>query len=211
MFDDLLPRSLALLERKGYPRWLSRLDDRLTDLRLGIRTGGVVETGIPDGCHASTIPYWAITAALKRLRLQPGDLFLDIGCGKGRVLAVAAREPIRLAMGIDANERMCNVAEENIRRLRGKRCDEWDVKQAYAEAFNYEQVSAAYCFNSFGSETLAKVLYKIRHDRKGLPFRMIFMNPSHTQIEVFRTAGWYRRYHGSINEMPYCYTECPHE
>jgi SAM-dependent methyltransferase len=205
----LYERAVLYLRRTPKPKSFSKVHDKLVDIGFGVRTGGIVETSIPDGCHASALPYWMIALAFDNLALTPQDLFLDIGCGVGRAVCLAARWPIELVMGIDASELMCDLAENNLRQMRGRACREWDIKQAWAQDFDYREVTVCYLFNPFGPTTLAQVLRKMRADKKGQPLRLIFMNPSHEHVDVFREEGWSRRYHGSIGGMPFVYAECP--
>lgn len=58
-----------------------------------------------------------------RLGLQPGDVFLDIGCGAGRMLCAAARTRARRVIGLDIDPLMTGLADQNARRLRGRNAE----------------------------------------------------------------------------------------
>jgi precorrin-6B methylase 2 len=53
-------------------------------------------------------------------KLEPSrtDALLDMGCGAGRAICVAAQYPFSRVIGIDIDEGLCAVAERNARRLR---------------------------------------------------------------------------------------------
>jgi SAM-dependent methyltransferase len=205
----MIERASLYLQRTSKPALLNRASDKLVDAWFRTRTGGITKTDIPDGAHSSALPHWIVSAALERLALTPQDYFIDVGCGRGRVLCHAARKPLALVMGIDADDLMADLAEHNLRRLRGLACREWDVKCCYAESFNYEECTAGFAFNPFGPATLRLVLRHIRSDRAGKPFRLVFMNANHAQVDIFREQGWNKRYHGVIGGIGFTYAECP--
>ena len=52
-------------------------------------------------------------------RLRPrdeGDVFVDFGCGKGRVLFLAARYRFARIIGVELSERMAEQARRNLAR-----------------------------------------------------------------------------------------------
>lgn len=69
-----------------------------------------------DGCW----PFWVPTAeaeigdALSLVDLRPGDRFLDLGCGDGRVAAAAARRGAHVR-GLELDAALVEQARENLR------------------------------------------------------------------------------------------------
>ena len=61
----------------------NRLADRAWERRLGIHTVGTKEVHQPDANRFATFAYASINKILQDVRLQPEDVFVDIGCGKG--------------------------------------------------------------------------------------------------------------------------------
>src|SRR5690349_17071346 len=117
---------------------LNRLIDRALDWRYGIDTGGIVETNVAtDSYHAPTVSYSAIERLLDALELAPEDVFVDIGCGKGRVLLLAALRRVQLAIGIDASPDMIAEADENHRCMRRRLKSRMVTCLALAELFDY--------------------------------------------------------------------------
>ena len=47
--------------------------------------------------------------------------FIDFGCGKGKVLLLAAELPFQRIIGIEFSPALARVAEENLKSYRGKR------------------------------------------------------------------------------------------
>ena len=54
-----------------------------------------------------------IFIAMGKLHIQPGQLFLDIGCGSGAVSAAAARYTDRIC-GIDRREEAVQICRANV-------------------------------------------------------------------------------------------------
>lgn len=57
-------------------------------------------------------------AAVKALELGPEDRLIDFGCGPGYALGYAARQPLRLLIGIDHSALMVKAASKSVSRLR---------------------------------------------------------------------------------------------
>jgi precorrin-6B methylase 2 len=159
--------------------------------RLGIETRGVVSIAHADAVHYGTMSYSTVWSILDHLALGPSDIFVDIGCGKGRVLCCAATYPVRQVIGVDLSEPLCAIARKNARRLRGRRAP-ISVHQSLASDFDYSSVTVLFLFNPFGASTLAPLLEKIgREARQSL--RIAYANPKHE--DVFERQNWLERSH----------------
>src|SRR5688500_6895725 len=64
----------------------NRLCDLLVEQQLSIRTAGRHPVSAPDAVAYSTFAYWSIQRVLDRLNLTCDDVFIDLGCGRGRVV-----------------------------------------------------------------------------------------------------------------------------
>jgi len=60
---------------------------------------------------------------LTRLNISSDDTFLDIGCGKGRALVVAARFPFKRIVGVDIVRNNIDVASKNMNRVGCVNCE----------------------------------------------------------------------------------------
>lgn len=159
------------------------------ELRLGISTQGELATAIPGGCHYGTAAYGEIRWLLRKLELSPGDTFVDIGAGKGRVLALAAQYPVDAVIGIELDARLADAARANASRLRTSRAP-IRVEQVAAERYDYRDVTVAYCFNPVDAASLDLILRKIHASRGQRPFRIAFMGESDAHAAVFASHGW---------------------
>ena len=93
------------------------------DHALGIETSQRVATAALKGGSSDTIGYVGSTPSIIRkcldlIDVDPRADFVDLGCGKGRVLIVAAEYPFRRLTGIEHSSFVCAAARQNITKLR---------------------------------------------------------------------------------------------
>src|SRR5690242_17376110 len=86
-----------------------RLDNLFSERRLGISTRGVVLVDHPDASLYAAMDYASIRRTLAALELRPDDVFIDIGCGKGRVLCCAAKSDVGRVVGVDLSLEFCDL------------------------------------------------------------------------------------------------------
>lgn len=169
-----------------------RLNNLWWEFRLGIRTRGIVDVTHPDAYHYATMFYSTIRKVLDRLSLTPDDTFVDIGCGKGRVVCLAALHNVKRVIGVELSADFCTVAEANSRALRGRRA-EIEIHNISAQNFDYSGGTVLFLFNPFGAGTLDDVLQKISSevtDKSRL--RIAYANPAHD--DVFARHAWLDQY-----------------
>ncbi len=176
-------------------REIYRLHSLLCDFRLNISTSGHYDSPWATDEHIfyASVWYSEIFRVLRFLDLSQSDVFIDIGCGKGRVTCCAARRSIRRVVGIDDVEEMANVAMANARRLRNRRT-EITIARCKAEDFDYSEATVLYLYNPFGASTLQRVLDQVKaslnkHQRE---IRIAYVNPK--QECVIERAQWLERY-----------------
>jgi SAM-dependent methyltransferase len=158
---------------------LLRFYNALWEYRLGINSRGISKTLMEsDSYDYSTISYLAIMAILRSLSLKPSDVFVDLGCGKGRVLCCASRFNIQEIIGVEINKALCDIAERNARKLHGKKsCIK--ILNVSAKDFDYRRGTVYYLFNPFGVSTLSSVLTKLEQSARLYPrkIRIVYVNP----------------------------------
>jgi SAM-dependent methyltransferase len=176
-------------------RALYRLHNLVCDLKLNVSTSGHYDSPWATAEHLfySSIWYIEIFRVLRFLQLSPSDVFVDIGCGKGRVLCCAARYRLRAITGIEDIAEMAGRASANALSMCGRRT-EIVVARCRAEDFDYVQATALYLYNPFGESTLARVLDRVKdslrsHQRE---LRIAYVNPRYER--VMEQAGWLERY-----------------
>jgi predicted RNA methylase len=147
------------------------------DSRLGIPTYVRPSTALnfPAGSrHAyEALNYVCIRLIRDRLSLGAEDVLCDAGSGRGRILCVFARHPIKACIGLEYDPVLADAARDNIARLLGRRSPVTVVTGDAAD-YDYSQVTALVMYNPFGADTLRSVL-------KGLSSSLV-ANPRHIQI-----------------------------
>jgi SAM-dependent methyltransferase len=136
-------------------------------------------------------PYGMLPRVLRRREVSAGDVFVDLGCGMGRVLyEAAARFPFKRVVGVDLVPEFTAVARDvlskNADRLRCK-----NVEVVTADVLDYEppdDLTYAYFGAPFGEPILDRVLDKLAAsaDRRPRAVRLIFYAPTAQSPELER-------------------------
>jgi CelD/BcsL family acetyltransferase involved in cellulose biosynthesis len=159
---------------------LTRARDRMWEWTLGVHTRGLVHVGVEGAARTVTLPYGNIMQILRAVGLNPTDVFVDIGCGTGRVLCCAARFRVREVIGIEYAPEICELAQQNAARLRGRQSPIRLLNQN-AAAYDYDGGTVFYLYNPVDAVTLNRVLEKIRTslERQKRPITVIYALPVH--------------------------------
>jgi SAM-dependent methyltransferase len=112
-------------------------------------------------------------------------VFIDFGCGKGRVVFQAAMYPFRRVIGVELVPDLADVARENIRRALPKlRCKHVEI--VTADVVNYEvpdDVTFVYFFDPFHGEIFSAVVAKLLASLRRRPreLTIIYFDPAEEQ------------------------------
>jgi len=154
------------------------------DLARGTETGGITplwkcnidSPNAISGVHYQASPEEAIANAIRFLNVHPNrTTFIDLGCGKGRPLIVAAELGFRQIIGVEFAAELVEAAKANLSHLgivaTVCRCD--------AAEFEFpEEPMVVFLYNPFGPDVLTKVLENLR----GHDVQIIYLNPRHADI-----------------------------
>lgn len=166
-----------------------RIENRWRDWRLGIATCGTAPAESLDHVYYATVSYSCTEPVLQKLVLRETDTFVDVGCGKGRVVCLAAMKNVGQVVGIEYSRTLVNIARQNIDRLRGRKSAVKIISER-AESADYSEATVLYFFNPFEPSLLESVLLKIRSDRQRRAIRMAFVMESQAQKDVFALQEW---------------------
>jgi hypothetical protein len=118
-----LKRSEALraASRKGELYLLNRIET-LYDLRYNIRTrSDDLDPAFGDDEGYDPISYPGLDYIRKQVGFLPGEVFVDIGCGRGRALCVFSRDPaVSHCVGIEYHSEHAQIARRNAQNVRAK-------------------------------------------------------------------------------------------
>jgi precorrin-6B methylase 2 len=120
--------------------------------------------------------------AFRKLRLGPDDVFVEIGCGKGRVVCEAARHPLARVIGVEISPRLVELARANVERGRGRfRCQDIEIVTADATGWAIpDDMTVAYLNYPFVGDTFRRVIDNIDESivRNPREVRLVYMCPA---------------------------------
>ncbi len=157
--------------------------------KYGIRTIGTdslsADVSKEDRKHVAMYePVNYYTATWLFDRLQPDDLsttLLDVGCGRGRVLAIGAAYGFTALAGIDLSPRLCRAAEE-MRDSLYNRYDNISINVTCQDARTYtipETVGVIFLFNPFDHTIMEEFIGKVEESlrKRPRPLKVLYANP----------------------------------
>jgi SAM-dependent methyltransferase len=150
-------------------RLFEYLNEKQFDRKLGIDTSGRIkpagesELSQQSAGYQGTVPE-VFKVILDKLSIDPREFaFVDLGCGKGRTLILAAHRSFKAVIGVEYDQELAQIAEMNLR------------KQGYlspgtlnavicGDASEYllpDEHVVIYLFNPFKSDIMRRVLDNI--------------------------------------------------
>ena len=164
---------------------IRRIFSTAVDHRLNIVTTDETvadATGVDRSVYLGTyraLGWTGISRMLRHLRVQSTDVLLDIGCGAGRVVCVAARSPLKRVIGIDRAPEFIQLARRNAAAVRGKRA-EIEIAEVDATQFVVpDDVTIVVFFNPFQGEVMRETMNRLLAsvDRTPRRVRLVYGNP----------------------------------
>ncbi len=148
--------------------------DRSFDRRFHTDTAGMVATsalGIEDPTRRETAilylpsPTRVTRWMLDHIGVEHGEFsFVDLGCGKGRVMLVAAQYPFQRVVGVDISPALTDIAQRNLASFppRSLRCERVEVRNADATTFDFPDTNVLlHLYHPFSGEVTAAVLSRL--------------------------------------------------
>lgn len=134
------------------------------------------------------------------LNLGKDRRFVDLGCGKGRVVMLAAQHGFSTIVGIDFSAELCRSAEKNLEEFRKRRRVESEIRILHSDVVDYAvgpEDSVFFLYDPFSKEVLGGVLENIKASLVSAPraLCLIYNSPRlHDEIEragVFARSRYY--------------------
>jgi SAM-dependent methyltransferase len=168
--------------------------------KYGINTTGADEleelakSGV-DISHATMympVSYNLLENVLKQIPENARNHFLDIGCGKGRALCVAAYNGFKKISGIDFSATFCADAVKNLKITKSKTID-FHQTVIHKNVLEYQipaDVDCIFLFNPFDEKLMLYLVKEISKSLKKKPrlLHIIYANPLH--IQLFTNIGF---------------------
>jgi SAM-dependent methyltransferase len=190
------------------------------DLRHQVDTSGLIEpaqllSGHPHDFHNTA--YWGtapsfFNAALARWAqtIEPQDIaaysFVDIGCGKGRVLMLASEHPFLQVVGVELNPTLVSIARVNLVQWRSlpRACPNLEVLNADALRLSLPSSRVLlYLFHPFDAHIMrlfADHLQALAADRTHT-IDLIYVHPDH-ECFLLVLPGMTLLWHGEVPFSP---------
>jgi predicted RNA methylase len=131
---------------------------------------------------------------MRKLEPSETDALLDMGCGAGRAICVAAQYPFSRVIGIEIDQRLCALAERNARRLRRYAVRPEIVCTDAAEYRVPDDITVVFFYNPFWGEVFKTALTRVLEsfDRAPRRLQLAYANPREHELIAsmrrFRTA-----------------------
>jgi len=124
---------------------------------------------------------------LARLRLPTAGSFVDLGCGKGRVLLIASQLGYRRVVGVEFCARLCRQARENINRFRARHphCSPIDVIESDVALYKFTgDESVLFMYNPFDKVVMKQMMDNIRTSVRRSPREIWLIYNTPLQHEI---------------------------
>lgn len=199
--------------RSGVTRAIKNALDLCFDFRHGTRTYGIVQLESltieserrREGQFYVATPRYEFKQVMAKIGINCARyVFIDQGCGMGRVLFYAAEAGFRRVIGIELSSELAAIARENLVRYRGKgrKCVEIEVMTGDAGEFAVPmRPCVIYFFNPFSAVVTAASLARIKEacEAGNRDIYIIWYNVTGNAEPLFR-AEWLEMISGSARD-----------
>ena len=169
--------------------------DQEFDRKYGVDTGGMIparraDIGSKNWVHASAyIPMDPIDLG-KMLAGTDVDVersvFVDLGCGKGRVVLLAAGLPWKKVVGVEFSRSLADIARQNLTTYTGPRvCADVEIVTCDAAAYVWpSDPLVVFMYHPFDATVMAKVSASLELTVRERPRRIfvIYWKPVHAEV-----------------------------
>ena len=140
--------------------------DHFCEKRLGIRTTGYSRltediTMFKDSTDYDPTPYEFIKKILEKLQFGTDDVFIELGCGKGRIIFSVAEKRLKKVIGVEARKDLFAIASDNLKNAKRKNTPV-EIFNEDAADFDMREGTIFFMYQPFGNNTLAKVIDNIK-------------------------------------------------
>ena len=196
IFIDLLQRIMKDINRKGLidavKIYLLKIDTRIFDYKYNVNTHKdsylkdlkFNSINKKEACDYETIAIFSIKKILNNIEIDKKDIFVDFGCGKGRVLLIASRYNFNKIIGIEFSPELISIALANIERCKNYSNFSIDkIKIIEEDVLHYNfsnNETVFYLYNPFSNIILNRLCENIVKSFISNPRRIliIYVNPN---------------------------------
>ncbi|HYE49999.1 MAG TPA: class I SAM-dependent methyltransferase [Azospirillaceae bacterium] len=174
---------------------LSLATDWWFDLRNGTSTAGRIPTSsirtdsanLRHSVHYQATKTRPFVKLMRRLDLPRRGVFVDVGCGKGKVLLIADAMGFSKVVGIEFSPDLCAVARDNVARVARRRGLRSEIQVVECDVVDYpigEEETVYYIYNAFDDVVLAAFLANLAASLARAPRKvwLIYHIPVHKAV-----------------------------
>ena len=139
------------------------------------------------------VNYYMLEKLLTTFRILSQEVsIVDLGCGKGRVMAVAAHLGFKKITGIDFAKELCDEAVFNMRTAQIRIADiDWKVVHGNVLDYTIKPDDAVFfMFNPFVEVTLTQFLDNLEHSCKSFPRKTWFLYATPLHVGALLNRGY---------------------
>ena len=153
--------------------------------RMGVSTSAEIESeelGYDDEqVHAYGPAEWrTLKRALPRSEVTSQDVFVDLGCGLGRVLLMALDYPFKRVIGVELSPQLYAAAEANVANATVSRAEAIEVVLADVREYEVpDDVTFVFLYNPFSGEVFDGAMARVfaSFDRAPRRLRIVYRYP----------------------------------
>ena len=215
---DISNRVVRKIRREGYLNTIAQLglwaESFWFDVRYGVDTHRKIGLGrlnissptVKFGRGAQSTFVRHMRKVLDEIRPSASDVLVDFGCGKGRVLLIAAKYGFKRVVGIEFSKYLCSIARENIRRMQ-KKTSLCPIEVICNDASLYDvrpDETVFFFFNPFESVVMNKVIRKIEDSFDQHPRRISIVYLAISSQRIGLESGRFKLVRDShLNGLPF--------
>lgn len=185
MTIDLINRAMSRGLKSTFQSALSVIEDSVFDIRHRLDTRAEVavedlDIGEDDKLQAEKYkPTRAryFRKLMRQIRLPRDGIFVDVGCGKGRVLMLAAEQGFDRIVGLEISAHLCELAKKNIDRFRPRYADGQSISVVCDNVVHYSlthEETVFFLYSPFERDLTHQFLGKVRESLRRNP-RQLFL------------------------------------
>ena len=112
------------------------------------------------------------------IELPQGSVFVDVGCGKGKVLLMASQYGFDRVVGIEFSPPLCEIARQNIETFKKNRKSETKIEVYEGDVLEYpfqHDENVWFLYNPFDGSVLGEFYKNLRRELEEYPREIYFI------------------------------------
>lgn len=158
--------SSLVMTKYVYKRVNNLIKDHNYENKFGIETSELYYykddiSEFRDGQAYHPTAYYLLEKMIANMEFHCDDVFVDLGCGKGRVVLFLALQNLKKVIGIELHKDLANAAKSNMTKMKSKLNTPVEIINKDATNFNLENCTIFFLNNPFGYKTMEKIIGNI--------------------------------------------------